>query len=210
MITKKDNIYGYVYMIVNTVNDKPYIGKTVNINKRMNRHRYNARDGEISHLYNAIRKYGEDKFIYYILEEAYSEKELYDLEIYYIELYDTYRGYGYNQSAGGDGHPSGKEHPWFGRKHTEETKKKIGDAHRNKIVTNETRNRLSESKKGKVKGESNSNSKLKEKDVLEIIDLLNSKKYKQQEIADMYNVSQSAITKIKCGRSWNYLHHLIR
>ncbi len=38
--------------------------------------------------------------------------------------------------------------PWLGRKHTDETKKKIGDAHRGKVISDESRKKMSESKKG--------------------------------------------------------------
>lgn len=203
MTIKKDNVYGYIYMIVNTVNDKPYIGKTVNINKRMNRHRYNARDGEKSHLYNAIRKYGEDNFVFLILEEAYSKEELNELEIYYIELYDTYRGFGYNQSAGGDGHGGGEESPMYGRKHTPEALEKISKTHKGKTITDEQRAKQSYSMRGKLKGESNPNAKLSPEDVEEIRRLLDTKEYTQKQIAEMFGVKQTAISRIKRGVSWS-------
>lgn len=51
-------------------------------------------------------------------------------------------------------------------------------------------------------GERNNASKLKEKDVLEIIDLLLSKKYTQKEIGKRYGVSEQAIGDIKNHRRW--------
>lgn len=39
---------------------------------------------------------------------------------------------------------------WLGRKHTEETKKKIGDVHRGKTVKASTRKKLSEKAKEKI------------------------------------------------------------
>ena len=57
MTIKKDKVHGFIYMIVNTINDKPYIGKTVDINKRMNRHRYNARIIDVK-MYHVIEFMG--------------------------------------------------------------------------------------------------------------------------------------------------------
>ncbi len=51
-------------------------------------------------------------------------------------------------------------------------------------------------------GEHNNGSKLKEKDVLEIIDLLLSKKYTQKEIGKIYGVAENTIGNIKQHRCW--------
>ncbi|AKQ08406.1 homing endonuclease [Bacillus phage PBC2] len=160
------DIFGYVYMIVNTINDKAYIGKTTNIQRRMSRHKSDAINGVNKYLYNGMRKHGIENFIYYILEEAYSESELNDLEIYYIALYDTYKGYGYNMSEGGDGFLSGENHPMygmkgdknhnFGRKHTSEWReehsqrmKGDGNPFYGKSHTEESKKRMSDSKLGR-------------------------------------------------------------
>lgn len=53
-------------------------------------------------LYNAMNKYGVDKFYYEILEEGIPIDELDSKEIRYIELYNSYKN-GYNSTPGGDG-----------------------------------------------------------------------------------------------------------
>ena len=52
-------------------------------------------------IYNAINKYGKENFYYEILEQNIDEDLIDDLEIYYIELYDSYEN-GYNSTRGGD------------------------------------------------------------------------------------------------------------
>lgn len=49
------------------------------------------------------------------------------------------------------------------------------------------------------------NSKLTEKQVLEIRNLLNKKEITQKEIAEKFNISVKNIWKIKTGKSWNNL-----
>jgi predicted XRE-type DNA-binding protein len=53
-------------------------------------------------------------------------------------------------------------------------------------------------------GEKNPRAKLKEKDILEIKDLLNSKKFKQYEIAELYKVKPATISHISTKRIWKY------
>ena len=55
------------------------------------------------------------------------------------------------------------------------------------------------------KGERNNGSKLKEKDVLEIIDLFLTKKYTLKQIGNMYNVCEDTIGAIKNKHNWTYL-----
>lgn len=52
-------------------------------------------------IYNAINKYGKENFYYEILEQNIDEDLIDDLEIYYIELYNSYEN-GYNSTRGGD------------------------------------------------------------------------------------------------------------
>jgi DNA-binding NarL/FixJ family response regulator len=61
--------------------------------------------------------------------------------------------------------------------------------------------------RGNVKGENNNYSKLTEKDVLEIVELL-SKGCAGKEVAQLYNVSETAISYIKTGKTWSYLTNI--
>ena len=92
-----------IYKITNLINDKIYIGKSVNIQKRWNQHK-NAKDSSPIHL--AIQKYGINNFVIDVLEEC-SKDELDQKEKYWIQKYNSYFGDGYNATIGGDGssHP---------------------------------------------------------------------------------------------------------
>ena len=55
------------------------------------------------------------------------------------------------------------------------------------------------------KGSKNNASKLSEEQVLEIIDLLLTKKYTQKEIGNRFNVGEDCIGAIKNKKNWKYL-----
>ena len=89
-----------IYKITNQVNNKSYIGQSVNIKRRWNDHRSHAYEKKTT-LQKAMCKYGIDNFKFEILEEC-KIKELNDKEKYYIKYYDTYNN-GYNETLGGSG-----------------------------------------------------------------------------------------------------------
>lgn len=68
-----------IYIISNKVNNKVYIGQSVDPNHRFVVHKSRARNNEAGALYNAIRRYGEDNFQMKIIEwcENYNEREKY-------------------------------------------------------------------------------------------------------------------------------------
>lgn len=92
-----------IYMIHNKINNKVYIGQTVDIDNRWMQHRSRLRcqNHENKHLQAAYNLYGEDAFEYVLLEEC-ERNELNEKEIFYIQYYDSYKT-GYNQDLGGQG-----------------------------------------------------------------------------------------------------------
>lgn len=91
-----------IYKITNKVNGKVYIGQTTKtLEHRKEGHLQAARNGLNRHLYNAIRKYGEDNFVFEKICTASSRSELNYLEAKYILEYDSVRN-GYNMGYGGD------------------------------------------------------------------------------------------------------------
>lgn len=136
---------------ITSPNDKMYIGQSVNINKRFSRYR-NLSCKKQSKIYNSLNKYGVENHIFEIIEEC-DVKDLNDRERYWQDYYDVLNK-GLNlvltQSSDrsgefskehreklsllkkGSNHPHygkfGKYHYLFGRKLSEEHKKKISDS----------------------------------------------------------------------------------
>ena len=137
----KEKICG-IYKITNLVNGKMYIGQSVDIYRRWNDHKYSAFKKYNNVIYNvilyrAIRKYGLENFEFEIIEEC-SVDELNEKEIYYINKYNTFvhnkNSCGYNMTLGGEGVKGSK-------------------------LSEETKNKVSKSRKGKCKGKENKISK---------------------------------------------------
>lgn len=140
-----DKYVGWIYMILNEVNGKIYIGQTYNKNgyrTRWNEHKSNLRNNNHGnkHLQCAWSTYGEESFEFILLHELVFDTEI-DLkrnlniiEIYYIHEWNlTNDNYGYNISKGGDSGSSyvGESHPMYGKTHSEDSKNKISKNHAN-------------------------------------------------------------------------------
>lgn len=98
-----------IYKIVNEITNEIYIGQSINIEQRIQKHMYTASkyDGlPFNRLYHAISKYGYLNFSYEVLEECPVE-DLDNKEMYYISLYNSYRD-GYNMNIGGPGFERGE------------------------------------------------------------------------------------------------------
>lgn len=99
-----------IYKITNLINNKSYIGQSVDIKNRWRNHIRvfkNKEDKKYNYpLYSAFRKYGIENFDFEILEEV-APDDLDKKEIYYIEKYNTFHN-GYNQTSGGST-PHGEE-----------------------------------------------------------------------------------------------------
>lgn len=157
-----------IYYILNKKNGKIYIGQSVNVTKRLNRHkselRRNVHPNE--HFQNAWNKYGEYAFEFSLLKKC-DELELDDLEIHYISYYDSAnRKNGYNQDYGGHKikHRSletrrkiseankGEKSAWYGKRHTEESRRRMSESKKGHKTSEETKQKISKSRKGKRVG----------------------------------------------------------
>lgn len=97
---------GYLYHITNQINNKTYIGKTNDIDRRITRHFLDLKKGQHhSHkLQRAFNKYGDKVFkVTYETFLDISEEELSKKEISEIKKFDSYNN-GYNETLGGEGH----------------------------------------------------------------------------------------------------------
>lgn len=163
-----------IYKIVNKINGKLYIGSSTDVYYRISRHRYalNHKQHDNQYLQNAWNKHGRNSFIFEILLFC-SKEDLIQKEQQAIDFYQsTWKANGYNIcSVAGNclgikrseetkrkmrGNTNGKGGK--GRKHTEETKKKISIAHTGrksggmlgKHFSEQTKAKMSIAKIGKI------------------------------------------------------------
>jgi group I intron endonuclease len=115
-----------IYKFTNKINNKIYIGFTMNLKDRKKHHKFSAKNGNKQIFYNAIRKYGWKNFT---VDVIYCSKErdytLNVMEEYFIRLYNSHYqdGYGYNMTYGGEG--------CFGYKHDAIGLQKMSIGHKN-------------------------------------------------------------------------------
>lgn len=91
-----------IYKITNKINNKIYIGQSINPEQRFLAHCYKHTEYK-SLINNAINKYGKDNFELEIIGwfEDYNDKEK-----YYIQFYRSLAPYGYNIAKGGEEPPT--------------------------------------------------------------------------------------------------------
>lgn len=150
-----EKVVSGIYEIKNTINHKVYIGLSSNIRNRFNYHRYALRNNIHTNrfLQDDWNIYGEDNFVFNIIEEC-PEDLLSEKEIELISEYNaTNRKYGYNILQGG-GFPDmteeikqriSKSHK--GKTVPPQTVQKFANAQIGKVMTEESRKKMSESKK---------------------------------------------------------------
>ena len=143
----------YIYRITNKINGKTYIGQ----------HKYkNLNDdymGSGKLLKLAKEKYGIENFTKEILYSRIQYKETADdMERFAIAKERALGKAEYNIADGGQGGNLGEEvnkklrgknNPFYGRRHSEKTRKKLSEAHKDHKVSEETRKKISEKLKGK-------------------------------------------------------------
>ena len=93
---------GRIYKITNTINNKTYIGQTVQcINKRWYDHISQAKASKNpGYFQKAIRKHGKHAFVVELLEDNIPNELLDDKERAYIAQFNSYSA-GYNTTSGG-------------------------------------------------------------------------------------------------------------
>ncbi len=142
-----------VYVHMNKINGKKYVGITNNPARRWSGNGKNYE--QCPRFRDAIAKYGWDNFTHEFLEEGLTIDEANQLEREYIAKYKTQDGrYGYNISPGGQYVPS-----MLGKHHSEETKQKMRLAALGHPVSDEQKQKISEALIGKMRGKRNGKSR---------------------------------------------------
>jgi group I intron endonuclease len=139
----KEKICG-IYYIKNKINNKFYIGKSVNIIKRINEHKsyLNLNKHYNTYLQKSWNKYGEENFETGVIEEC-ERNDLDYKEIFYIKDKNSLSPNGYNLTGGGGG--------LLYVIHSEESIKKMSLSKMGHIVTDETKKKISIANKNKPK-----------------------------------------------------------
>ena len=143
---------GYIYKYEKLLNQKVYIGQTIDIINRQSSHKYKARFVK-SKFYNAVRKYGWENFSFCIVATVEADLEhitelLDKLEIDYIKQYNSYSK-GYNSTFGGHSNRGALRNEDFkeycrNRTYSKETRKKMSEAAKRRVVSSNTRQKLRE------------------------------------------------------------------
>ena len=130
-----------IYCLTNEVNNKKYIGQTINFKKRMAEHRAPSHR-ECRLLKRAIKKYGWESFKAEIIDAtAKNEDQLNLLEIHYIKKHKSLANeWGYNLESGGNN----KTHSLESKQICREKKQAWWNAHP------EEKERMSKQHKGKT------------------------------------------------------------
>lgn len=148
-----------VYVHVNKINGKIYIGQT----KQTLEQRYKNGYEHCRHFWNAIQKYGWDNFEHIILVDNLSIDMANIIEEELIKKYNTTNhNNGYNMKSGGLNHipseetrklmseaHSGERHWNYGKHWGDDFKKKLSEIHTGREMTDEWKQKISNKNKGK-------------------------------------------------------------
>ena len=128
-----------IYKIINAVNNKFYVGSTVNSVERfrVHRKRLRANNHHCAHLQSAWNKYGEDKFVFVVIEEIESDEKLQAAEdVWLQEWVGKPECYNVGLRSGAPWRGARKEdHPNYGKKWAEKYKQQISETLKSKYAS---------------------------------------------------------------------------
>jgi len=132
----------YLYIITNMPTGKKYIGQTTDPSRRWITH--TTLTYPIQYIDRAIRKYGTNHFVCEIVAMCLTQIDANETEDILIKQYNSRdKQFGYNIKPGGKVATG-----WF---HTEETKKKISETETGKILSKDTRIKMSQAQKVRIR-----------------------------------------------------------
>jgi group I intron endonuclease len=130
----------YLYAIVNKINDKIYIGQTVNPRRRWTMHKNRAKHKPLQYIHYAMIKYGIENFTYEVISMCKNQLDADETEVQLIKQYNSCdKEKGYNISPGGDpawnrGLPPERQ-PMYGKKQSEFQKQRVIEVHTGKTFS---------------------------------------------------------------------------
>lgn len=152
---------GSIYKITNTVNGKVYIGQTIHdAEKTRKRHHLNGKTNGNNLIKADLEIYGKDAFDFEVLHDGIIAEFLGTLEDEEIAKHNCVDPNGYNE-MGASSSPSeetrkkmsesqtGEKNHFYGKTHSDETKRKQSEVKKGKKPSDETRKKMSESHTGR-------------------------------------------------------------
>lgn len=206
-----------IYIIKNDINNKVYVGQSINAEDRFKSHCRGNYDNSL--IDAAIQKYGKEHFWYEILEEKTEDYN--NREIYWIQYYNCLTPNGYNIQLGGQAPPYAKGDAHSSTKLPDEEVKKLKrDLKETQLSLSELAKKYNISKRQVTRINSgisrtelnehypiretpNINGKLTEEDVDTIIELLKYTYRFKGDIGREFGVGPTQIDKINTGKA----HH---
>jgi group I intron endonuclease len=142
-----------IYKIINVVNNKFYVGSAIDLKRRKARHFSELRTGRHSnrHLQAAWAKYGEQAFIFVVVEEVSPDADLLAAENVWLKKH-VGKEYCYNIGADATAPQlgmSGELSPTWGYKHTPEALVKIVTASKVRVQSPEEKAKRRSTMRGK-------------------------------------------------------------
>lgn len=204
----------YIYKIVNKINGKIYVGKTNNPAERKSAHFREYKKDSTKALYRAMSKYGEENFIFEIIEEC-EDSKWEEREKYWIKEYDSLST-GYNMIDGGidPPHPKGEDHPLAKLTLTQveeiknflkNTDKQMKDLAKEYFIGIDQIYRINTGESWSIEGEVyplRKKNRLEQEELDSIIWYLQNTSITQKEIGKLFNRTRTAITAINNGSNY--------
>jgi group I intron endonuclease len=143
-----------IYKIINTVNNKFYVGSAVNLSRRRTRHFSELRTKRHNNakLQASWNKYGEAAFIFVVVEELPEAADLLAAEDRWLAAH-VGKDYCYNIGVTATAPHlgmSGPLSPSWGRKHTEDAKQRISAASKARTQSEDEKKKRRTSMKGHI------------------------------------------------------------
>ena len=211
----------YLYKIVNTLNNKVYIGQTDNPRRRWLNHQNRVKNKTSKqYIHLSIIKHGIDNFTFEVIAGCLTQDDANETEKILVSQYKSMdRNYGYNLSPGGDvSWNKGKTLPesWRkkiseshkGRKMPATTRAALLAHNKGKPLTEEHKEKLSKAMKesgsmiGVNVGEKSGQAKLTWEIVSQIRWEFANKNVSKSALARKYGVSQPSIKNIIMNITW--------
>ena len=210
-----------VYIVVNVLNEKVYVGQTNDADKRRLEHFADSEISRSSHkpLYVDIKKFGKDAFAFSVLSEFDNRDSALEEEENLIKMYKDIGVVVYNLSngVGQKGIPATAEtveriaNLNRGKKLTPEHKALLASFRVGSVTSDETKAKQSKALKGRklsieqvesMKGERNARSKLTWAKVREIRALYMAGGTTHLKLAKQFGVCKAKIAQVLSNKCW--------